>query len=157
MDYLNKLKKRNEENTKLPSYNCGGYALRTFAWYCPYEDEEDFIWDLDSQHIEGEELAQAALNSCVDYMLDEFEGDLRVIADKEYNPQTEELIAFRTSTDDESDYEWPNLDFHFKVFRDGKWMEKCGSELIHEAVPDEWEIGGYIYNSDTIYLAHRIV
>ena len=157
MDYLNKKKKRNEKNTTIHSYNCGGYALRTYSWYQPYNDEEDFVWDLGNLYMGEEELARGALESCVDYMLEEFGEDLRVVADGEYDPQTEELIAFRTSTDDETDsYDWPDFDFHFKVFRDGKWMEKCGTEEIREADPDNWIIGCYVYNSDTVYLAHKV-
>ena len=37
-DYLNRQKTRNINNTCTSDYNCGGYALRTFSWYLPYDD-----------------------------------------------------------------------------------------------------------------------
>ena len=42
-DYFNEKQTRNEENTEKKDYNCGGYALKTFSWYLPYEyDEKDY-------------------------------------------------------------------------------------------------------------------
>ena len=39
-DFFNERQTRNEENTEKKDYNCGGYALRTFSWYLPYEYDE---------------------------------------------------------------------------------------------------------------------
>ena len=54
-DFLNSNKLRNEENTLESSYNCGGYALRTFSWYLPYSVSFTDI-DQDTNSMLAEEL-----------------------------------------------------------------------------------------------------
>lgn len=41
-DPFNFLRNRNVRNTEKITYNCGGYALGTFSWYCPHRREDDF-------------------------------------------------------------------------------------------------------------------
>ena len=36
-DFFNIKRTRNEENTDIEYYNCGGYALETYSWYCPFD------------------------------------------------------------------------------------------------------------------------
>ena len=38
-DPFNFLRNRNVRNTEKRTYNCGGYALDTFSWYCPTEQK----------------------------------------------------------------------------------------------------------------------
>ena len=58
-DYLNSNNYRNINNTSITLYNCGGYALNTFNWYCPrntLDDEEiidsDDIWCCRDEKLE---------------------------------------------------------------------------------------------------------
>lgn len=37
-DEFNLSNKRNVRNTPRRTYNCGGFALGCFSWYCPRED-----------------------------------------------------------------------------------------------------------------------
>ena len=48
-DPFNKNNKRNVRNTERNTYNCGGYALGTFSWYCPHDenDEKSGRWGYD--------------------------------------------------------------------------------------------------------------
>ena len=84
--------------------------------------------------------------------MEDFKGELRLQKAGEEPKQNEELISFATFayySEEEGD---SNYDFHFKVFRDGKWMEKNGWGPVHEC--SEWDWGDYI--SDVYYLIHKI-
>lgn len=37
-DLLNHYCRRKQNNTNRHEYNCGGFALGTFSWYCPYDE-----------------------------------------------------------------------------------------------------------------------
>ena len=87
-DFLNSNKLRNEENTLESSYNCGGYALRTFSWYLPYStsfvDSEQDTNDMLAEQLlfDGfsiKEIYQIILNKNVNFMLQDFSENLRVI------------------------------------------------------------------------------
>lgn len=171
LDYLNKEKKRNEFNTDVDMYNCGGYALRTYSWYLPWEDEYEILDEINDEQLDEEDALECILQKCCDYMLNEFDGTLRIapqlpLKKFKYNPKEEELIAFRVNVNhfeknDEINYF--DIEFHFKVYRDGKWMEKLGSEPISYCEnenqwdyreQDEW--CDLWYDSPTLYLLHRI-
>ena len=49
--------KRNRKNTNREDYNCGGYALQTFSWVLPCEDEDECseLYDLDIDWEEEED------------------------------------------------------------------------------------------------------
>ena len=40
-DDFNINRKRNTRNTSKRLYNCAGYALGTFSWYCPHSTEDE--------------------------------------------------------------------------------------------------------------------
>ena len=44
-DPLNNQKTRNIKNSNRYNYNCGGYALETFSWYCPHTKQDDRLHD----------------------------------------------------------------------------------------------------------------
>ena len=50
------------------------------------------------------------------------------------------------------------MDFHFVVFRDGKWMSKMGADEVKlfAFTEEQWETPNFIYNSPIVYLAHKI-
>ena len=116
-DGFNKNKGRNVGNTNRHAFNCGGYALGTFSWYCPYTEEEDgengFGWGWDSY----EEVVEVT-EHCTEQMLKDF-SDLRVINSLSELNKTEYAIAFRVSSDG---------DFHYvKRGFNGQWYHKRGS------------------------------
>ena len=170
-DFLNSNKLRNEENTLESSYNCGGYALRTFSWYLPYStsfvDSEQDTNDMLAEQLlfDGfsiKEIYQIILNKNVNFMLQDFFENLRVIKDINDLKDTEELVAFRIGIepiyDEDDEFLYVDTDFHYRVFRDNKWLEKCGEKSIQSCsnITDIWEIDNFYYDSDIVFLAHEL-
>ena len=61
--------KRNRKNTEREDYNCGGYALQTFSWILPCEDEDECaeLYDLDIDWEEEEDnIDEESLNRFFD-------------------------------------------------------------------------------------------
>ena len=114
-EFFNENHKRNVKNTYYRIYNCGGYALNTFSWYCPHEKDSDRRYNSST-----EKGMHTTTDNAVNFMLKEF-NDLRVITDlKELQPN-EYAIAFRIGGLDGED------DFHFmKRGKNGKWYHKPG-------------------------------
>ena len=138
---------------KYPDYaNCGSYALRLEGWY----DPEDYFCEINGdinewaeQMVETHseyEVANIYAETLIEGMLKEFKGELRLINNYSEAKPDEEIILFCTFCGG-----WGYYDFHFKVFRDGKWMEKNGIDMVHETREDNW--GEYI--SDVWCLAHK--
>ena len=115
IDPLNNQKTRNIRNSDRYEYNCGGYALETFSWYCPHAQGEKTL------HYGFDTLEEAYETTmyAVSVMVSEFEGKIRMLRSKEeLHKRTETLIAFRISSDG---------DFHYiKKTRSG-WKHKMGS------------------------------
>ncbi len=122
-DPFNKNNNRNILNTKRNTYNCGGYALGTFSWYCPHteEDESRSRWGYDYSFTTREE-AWVKTMYAVSKMILDFEGNLRMIADLSHlDKKTERVVAFRLSEDG---------DFHYiKKSANGHWHHKRGSSF----------------------------
>jgi len=148
-------KRNNDLNyyNKYPDYaNCGSYALRLEGWY----DPEDYFykikgdigeWAEEMMKIYNEyDVANLYAEILIEGMLQEFSNELRLINNYSEIKPNEELILFSTFCNGYDYY-----DFHFKVFRSGKWMEKNGSGEVHECDEDDW--GDYI--SDVWCLAHK--
>ena len=91
-------------------------------------------------------------------MLIEFADELRILnSEKDDLLADEELIAFRTYCiyDEEEGWEpCPVWDFHFRVFRDGRWQEKQGSWPVNDCCDmDDWGR----YDSEIFYFAHKVI
>lgn len=114
-EFLNENHKRNVKNTFYRIYNCGGYALNTFTWYCPLIGR-----GVRKYNPTTEKAMHTITDNIVNFMLKEF-NDLRVITDlKELQPN-EYAIAFRIGGVGGED------DFHFmKRGKNGKWYHKPG-------------------------------
>lgn len=132
VEFFNKNHKRNVNNTYLLSYNCGGYALNTFSWYCPHANS------IGRQYRSATKQDMLDItDNAVEFMLKEF-NDLRVITDlKELQPN-EYAIAFRIGG-----VRGEN-DFHFmKRGKNGKWYHKPGGLAIQfikkeKVFADKW-------------------
>lgn len=154
IDPFNKLGHRNIGNTPRRDFNCGGYALGTFNWYKPVleenEDEEDLMFD---SEIDVYERTQR----CVNAMLMEFAGVLRVINDVSELMTDEYAIAFRLQDGDGWD------DFHYmKRASNGVWYQKCGGyptifrATKHEALYEEWSTDvSYTYYGPVVLFAKK--
>ena len=115
-DLFNFQHKRNIGNTQKRLYNCAGYALGTFSWYCPNEEDngywDDGYWgDLDDTTM----LMKTA--ETVQFMLKDFAGRLRLIGSVEEVRDNEYAIAYRLSRDG---------DFHFMKKTKNGWHHKRG-------------------------------
>ena len=111
-DLFNNERARNVHNTNTRFYNCAGYALGTFSWYCPYDDYDPFSLVCDSNTLE------VVTKLTVSHMLKDFEGKLRVISSLEELRKDEYAIAYRVSSDG---------DFHFMKKARTRWHHKRGS------------------------------
>lgn len=124
-DPFNKNNRRNVRNTPKRNYNCGGYALETFSWYCPHSEEDDeFLWGYDYSFGTQEE-AWVKTMYAVSKMILDFEGNLRMIKSlKQLHKGTERVVAFRLSSDG---------DFHYIKKTLSGWRHKCGasSDIRH--------------------------
>lgn len=144
-DELNLNGFRNIRNTDKEFYNCGGYALGTYSWYCPNDDGWDSsIYD---DHFTMEERTQFA----IDYMLNDF-CDLRVIKTLEEVTENEYAIAFRLAKDD----------FHYMVKKGNKWYSKAGSSYKIKKFSQEIVLGkawftdyGVTYDGPLVLFAKR--
>lgn len=142
--------------------NCGSYALNLQGWYNPdiyfcdvYDCEypEDGMVELYGYGYDEDEINQLYAETLVEGILSEFEEELRLLQYGSKPKDNEELIAFRTYTSCEGeDEDFFEYDFHFKVFRNKKWMEKHGARQVEECTEKDWGP----YNSKTYYFAHRI-
>lgn len=159
------MKKRYTRNSDLTHYetnqritNCGSYALRLNEWYhlnLRFEDitkepietwvmnkEEEGYSEFETSAMFGEILAEC--------MLEDFKEELKLCSGEPPKTNDIELIAFNTFVFYDEYY--PDTDFHFKVFRDGVWKEKCGKQAVRECDKEHW--GSYI--GRPIYFYHKI-
>ena len=144
-DPYNHSNSRNVNNTSKAVYNCGGYALNLFAWYCP--------WGLDVPECEtplaraywqdnyfGTDEMFAPTMRCVQNMLAEIPTLRLLTGINDPIAHNEYMLAFRISYDG---------DFHFaKRGNNGVWHHKRGSRDEIETMTilellDECWIGRY--------------
>lgn len=144
-DPFNEGKKRSVKNTYKDLYNCAGYALGLFCWYCPYDDVPS-QWHAESF---AQKDIDAWASTMVEYMLKDLANKIRLINAPCDIKKGEHLVAFRASA-------W---DFHFrKLAHNGQWYEKRGCYPAIERAPaytlDEeiWKGG---YSSKIFLLAVR--
>lgn len=153
------------------SYNCGGYALGTYNWLLPYEDEDeedsrcDFVYDLNTKgDYTNTDLANILLEQDVAYLLDTYEDLIDDLESLDLANEDDIVIAYRVcvyNNNDWFDSTDVTTDFHFKVRIDGQWYEKQGNSQIKECElkPDEfWYIPGddsIEYNSDIHYFRRK--
>ena len=138
--------------------NCGSFAFNIEEWYSPddyFEDDmgetveqwiDHCIWNGWDEYDMSDEFAGILVN----YILNDFDDVRYLVWEGEIQPD-EELIAFRTFVDTEG-----NWDFHFKVFRDGLWLEKCGSDPLRFCEESDWNNGILEYISQTVYFARKL-
>lgn len=121
-DELNVRHERNLNNTPRRSFNCAGFALGTYSWYCPREGEserEDYMFETDKQAYKATRLS-------VECMLKDF-PTLRVVKSLEEIRSDEYAILFRHSSDG---------DFHYlRRGRNGIWYHKRGRTAQIDIMP----------------------
>ena len=129
-DPLNNNNTRNIRNTDKFEYNCGGYALGTFTWYCPRAKHEYVRYSFESI----EEAYEITMHA-VAHMVYEFEGKLRMIRKMSDLRRDERVVAFRLASDG---------DFHYIKKTMCGWYHKMGSSHFiermseHDVFNTEW-------------------
>ena len=99
---LNLDKKRNRKNVSYRVYTCGGQALNTYNWYRP-ADNDDF--DYGAKVMTEEEMA-IQTQKCVNFMLKQFNGLLRVIQGSWELQKDEYMIAFKIDGGGNNDFHY---------------------------------------------------
>ena len=112
-DPLNNNNTRNIRNTDKYEYNCGGYALGTFTWYCPRAVGERVKYSFGCI----EEAYEITMHA-VAHMVYEFEGKIRMIRAMRDLRMDERVVAFRLASDG---------DFHYIKKTMCGWYHKMGS------------------------------
>lgn len=147
---LNLDKKRNRKNVSQRVYNCGGYALNTFNWYRP-SDDEDF--DYGEFEMDEEEMT-IQTQKCVDYMIKQFNGLLRVVKGTWELKENEYMIAFKIDGNGAND-------FHYcKRAKNGHWYHKMGQYPImrikkEKVFKDKWVFDEITYYGKTVFFAMK--
>lgn len=161
-DPLNSKKTRTEENTRLVSYNCGGYAFETYSWFFPYEDEEerdDYILYWIKEGWSKEQIITLLLEEDTNYICELFGDKVRVIKNMSNLEEDEIGVAYRLRLEIFNNFDFDtntpedcfDYDFHFRKFKDGFWTEKLGISSLR---PINWEPNSeapWISTSSLIY------
>ena len=113
-DLFNNERARNIHNTDTHLYNCAGYALETFSWYCPNEEDRGY-WGHEKKLSDAEMFAKTF--ETVKFMLKDLKGHLRLIRSVDEVQENEYAIAYRVSSDG---------DFHFMKKMANGWHHKRG-------------------------------
>ena len=122
VDPLNVEGNRNVGNTNKHSYNCGGYALECFSWYCPKMEDS---WFSDPFGFDSKEEAIEKTEKCVEIMLNDFPTMRRVQSLDEVRSD-EYAILFRVSSDG---------DFHYlKRDKSNHWRHKMGNSPVIDTI-----------------------
>lgn len=138
--------------------NCGSFAFQIEEWYSPdeYFEEnegiciEEWIQEGFDNGYDEYDLSDWLAEILTSYILSDF-NDIHNIWGPGQVDNNEELIAFRTFVNIEG-----NWDFHFKVYRDGLWQEKCGSDPVRFCDEWDWNNGLLDYISHTVYFARKL-
>ena len=156
--------KENESNT-----NCGSFALNIKEWYEPDRSFPDENWVIaealfESGDYTDREMLEILLERSVEGILKDFDGEIRRVPNELIELKSnEELIAFRIGTNlwfDPTDCSDFDVDFHFRVFRDGRWQEKYGSGSIQDcekgSLHKDWETSTFLYEDPTAFFVHTV-
>lgn len=142
--------------------NCGSFAFNIQGWYDPEIELYDEVGDIsawivdlhENDFLSDEEISDIYLEYIAQSVLNDFGNDIRRLNPSERAQNNEEVIVLRTFCVYDECY--PNWDFHFKVLRDGLWMEKCGHDPVKTCDWDDWDYNFYSYISDKVYFAKKI-
>lgn len=146
--------------------NCGSFALRLKEWYDNEVDEryggiETWCLDLLEEGVPNSDIPDMIAETYLDRIRADFSDSVRILTRLDHNTMlkaaarnfNEELIAFRVyvPVEEWDPEEYLEFDFHFRVYRNGRWMEKNGDRPVQECNISEWGK----YNSSTFFLIHH--
>lgn len=109
-------------------YNCGGFALGIFEWYCPHTDEEE--WEMNELCMDDYLTEDEKCDECADIMINHMtsRGLCREIKNENELKDNEYLVLFKAAVDD----------FHYaRRTSSGRWYHKMGWSDIEEVSEEE--------------------
>ena len=136
-------------------HNCGGFALSTYNWYCPYDIQKSL------EHIDTDEVGvpEVYLHKCLEGMYSDFKERLSPISSPT-DPITpdEYIIAFRIGCG--LDYQGADsgYSFHFRRLVQGIWFEKWGRNspmYVPNNDVEDWHHTCFYPLLHTVYLAYK--
>ena len=145
--------------------NCGSYAFNIREWYGPDDKfDEDDIELGNRLYKEGlldvEDILDLLYRRDVKQILKDFK--LVQVANQNVTLRpNEELIAFRlcVNPDAPTEEEPLYIDYHFRVKRNGHWMEKQGCheiKMVDNYSEDPWEVSEeLIYTGPIAYFVKK--
>lgn len=140
--------------------NCGSFALNVKEWYITDRDFDNtsIVCEMADSGVDWDWIFESLTFMNVKTILDDFKDEVRVVLDEHDLKKNEELIAYRIGINWDEEFEEYDTDFHFRVRRNGKWMEKCGSTEIRycEFTEEEWHGSDIVYNGPIVLLAKKI-
>lgn len=143
-DPFNTLNLRNINNTTKFYYNCGGYALGTFSWYCPGRTRKEYYKIME---YAGTEDWYNALELAAEAIVNELSGwsivPFNLVMERKYSLAQYEVVAMRFS----------RMDFHFwKLGRNWNWYDKMGEAdwINRHAFEDVRHTWCHHYNSPIV-------
>lgn len=155
MGFLEKLFGLNQKDetfmgNNIYNFNCQGFAFGTYQWDYPYDQAYKgvmFTADEDNYYLIDEYL-----DITVNWLLNYYSSQLRVIDNIKEIEQGEEVIAYRVGASD----------FHFmKRKSNGKWYHKPGTSPIQSVTQKEvfskvWKNrSGTTYTSELVLFAFK--
>ena len=155
MGFLEKLFGLNQKEetfmgNNIYDFNCQGFAFGTYQWDYPYDQAYKsvmFTADEDNYYLIDEYL-----DITVNWLLNYYSSQLRVIDNIKEVEQGEEVIAYRVGAHD----------FHFmKRKSNGKWYHKPGASPIQSVTQKEvfskvWKNrSGTTYTSELVLFAFK--
>ena len=151
-DELNRKGCRNATNTDIDDYNCGGYALGTFSWYCPYHDIKwAHRWERSGKALRG--YKREFMRQAIKTLLKDFPTLRRIHLPIEATPN-ERVIALRLA----------DHDFHFMYRGLNKvWYQKMGGTELQrvpkaQVTARAWNnyYGEPTYKGKIVYFAMKV-
>lgn len=133
-------------------------------WGTPYDVCPDrAIIEMVDEGLSSEDIEQIILNESEEYLMKKY--NLRKLSSaldiEGVNFAKEEIIQYRVRIGKPPIDEYDDLDhdFHFKVLRNGVWLEKLGGYQIRKCKPwiDEDDHEENYYTSRTLTFAHSII
>lgn len=172
MNY-NKITNPNFWDEPRPLCNCGSFALGVDTWFAPYGNEDCST----NEGLEAREIIIASLHeegASVDAIMSillEMDQEeilrecpwLEPILEGEIKEE-DTVVAYRLSLniDEEVLFEIDE-DYHFRIRKQGVWMEKCGDGEVIQCAEQDWDDfrkpwhlpHNLIYSSDIVYFRHK--
>lgn len=159
-DIFNSRNTHNNDEEDVWSYNCMGYAFRSYGWLLPFDGDYDIIDDIleelnmknaELTDDEKEDLIQDLYNNIYD---NSFLIQLAITRMLKFFPELRPIDSFEELKENEYGivYATCSEDFHFGVYEDGVYSHKMGGLPI-QTVENEDEIFYGRYDSKRYYFA----